>query len=281
VCIRSGATPDTVRYVHGDGHVHLYPQYDTGAFFRRGLGLARRFDAPLLLLLAEADGYDCFRALSADVESPALSGLSFERTAEPSSLRVRDKGRDGPGVFLISGRQLLSRENLEVLVIGLEPGHELYSSRPKERSTEELTRQGLEAGAITVLPWGFGKWLGERGRHVRELARRPENQLDPLFFLGDILARCWPWPAPDRRLAGTRVLPGTDILPLRGFERRLGEYGFRVRGRFHEERPSGSLVTMLRRRLPVEPVGEPDRPLRTIFQQLRYRLRARERRPGA
>ena len=175
-------------------------------------------------------------------------------------------------MFLIAGRQLLSREGIEVLVIALEPEHALYSSPAGGHSAKELVHRGLDAGGIVVLPWGFGKWLGSRGRLVRGLADSVELKSHPLFFLGDILARCWPWPTP-RVFRSQRVLPGTDILPLPGFEARLASYGFRIRGDFSAGAPSGSLLAMLRRRTPIESVGGRDSMLETAGNQVRYRVR--------
>jgi hypothetical protein len=74
-----------------------------------------------------------------------------------------------------------------------------------------------DSGALTVLPWGFGKWWGERGRRVERLV----NELGAnAVFLGDNGSR--PQALGRPRLIetgerqGFRVLPGTDPFPDRG-----------------------------------------------------------------
>ncbi len=104
----------------------------------------------------------------------------------------------------------------------------------------------------------------------------PRNDLrdHPLFFAGDILARCRPWPTP-AAFRQARVLPGTDILPLPGYEERMARYGFRVCGAFDWSTPCRSLMELLRRRLPIETVGSRASLPATLIDQVRYRLRPR------
>lgn len=267
-------------YVYVDGHVHLYPEYDIRAFFRRGLEFARAVEGPLLLLLAESHGCEYFRELRDGDGSGEISSSDFSvlGTSESSSLCVRSENHGDPPVFILSGRQLLSNERIEVLLVGVEPGHPLCSIGPGELSAEELIGRGLDAGAITVLPWGFGKWLGDRGRRVRRLAERADFRRSPLFFLGDVSARCRPWPAPRAFKGPVRVLPGTDILPLRGFEHRLARYGFRIRGRLDPRAPQSFLVQRFREGDPCETFGTRDTLFRTLVNQMRYRMRRRGRR---
>lgn len=261
--------------IYADGHVHLHPEYDPGAFFDAGLDRAREVGSPLILLLTEATGQRCFARMR-DASFPLPPGLGLVSTEEACSLRVPPGSAQDPSLFLVCGRQLLSSERLEVLVAGIDPDDPLHDLAPGAAAAEELVRRGLAAGAITCLPWGFGKWLGARGRLVRSLCEVPEFARHPLFFLGDILARCWPWPAPGKLARGARTLPGTDILPLRGYESRLASYGFRVRAPFDPNEPARSLLESLRRGLPLDTMGARDSTLGTLYDQLRYRLRRAE-----
>ena len=274
---------DSTGKIYVDGHVHIYPEYDLGAFFRRGLQVAAKAGGPLLMLLVESYGHDYFKALtelsrgaatSGRVSSAALPGIEIRPTSEAWSLAIPAACEGDAALFLIAGRQLVSSENLEVLVIGLSPDHPAAAVPAGERSAVELIRGGLDAGAIAVLPWGFGKWLGARGRIVEALCCRDELRDHPLFFAGDILARCRPWPRPGA-VRQARVLPGTDILPLPGYEARLARYGFRVEGPFDWSTPCRSLMELLRRRLPIEIVGSRASLPATLIDQIRYRLRSR------
>lgn len=279
------ATPG---YLYADGHVHLYAEYDQTRFFHCSLRCATSFRAPLLLLLAEPEGHSYFRLLrdhvgerapaatpasSAQPDIAALEGLTLATTSEPCSLTVAAHGSSNPQVFLIAGRQFVSRENLEVLAVGLDPEDELCRTPRQSRDAEELIGRGLEAGAIVILPWGFGKWIGSRGRQAAQLACKTRFGKAPLFFLGDSSARCWPWPTPKPFRGPARVLPGTDVLPLAGFENRLARYGFRLRGEFDQNAPFGSLAELLRRQVPLETFGRRDSLARAILAQLRLRLR--------
>jgi hypothetical protein len=271
----------TAGHIQVDSHVHIYPEYDIGAFIGRGLQVARSAGSPLLLLLAEGYGHHYFSALTrwmtgVDASLPeglsqeTLRGVPIRPTSESWSLAI--PGADSPGLFLISGRQLISSENLEVLVIGLEPGHPATESPARERPARELIRGGLEAGGIAVLPWGFGKWLGKRGAVVKGLCALKEFSGHPFFFVGDILARGWPWPRP-RVFDQVRVLPGTDILPLPGDESRLASYGFRLQGNFDGSTPCGSLMQLLREGRTIETVGSRSSLPAAVAAQFRYRLR--------
>lgn len=260
--------------VYADGHVHIHPGYDVGRLLGRGEKIARSLGAPLVLLLVDDRPRRAFVELR---DARRIGSFELRRTSEPTSLSVvGDAAVDSPCVFLVSGRQLVSVERLEVLVIGLRPDHPLYRTADGACSTADLVGAGLGAGAITVLPWGFGKWLGIRGRCVDEILAQPGIGDDPLFFVGDILARCWPWPRPRSFAGPARVLPGTDMLPLRGFESRLASYGFRLQGELDRDRPAASLIALLRERAPLEPFGRPDGTLRAGIDQLRYRLRGRD-----
>jgi hypothetical protein len=274
-------------HLYADGHVHLYTEYDQARFFHNTLRVACSFRAPLLLLLVEAEGQSYFTLLrdhiaarpqaaapasSVQLDVAAVEGLELAITGEPSSLTITSRGSNNPAVFLIAGRQFVSKENLEVLIVGLDPEDELCSTRRGDRSAEDLIERALRSSAIAILPWGFGKWIGSRGRLVAQLAHRARFGQEPLFFLGDTPARCWPWSTPESFHGSARVLPGTDVLPLPGFENRLASYGFRLQGHFDPEVPFGSLAELLRQRVPLEPFGRRDSLIRAILAQVRLRL---------
>jgi hypothetical protein len=244
---------ETATAVLADAHVHFHACFPRDLFFAsalanfragaRELGLPEA--TPGLLLLAERREerwFDRWReeaALAEQVE-PRPRGWSFAACGERDALEARC-GRDR--LFLLAGRQIEVREGLEVLALAT--GDEL----PDNFSLGDTLEWARERGTVTVLPWGFGKWWGERGRILAELLRRAAPEL---LFLGDSAGRpaAAPDPAPFRAARSRRlhVLPGTDPLPLPRHAVRPGSYGFLCQGPFDPARPAESLRRLLRAR---------------------------------
>jgi hypothetical protein len=292
-----GGDCTAVTSIYADAHVHIHDCFDLDDLFASALERAAELGGPLLLLLAESEGDNYFErcgrlaergpdalaesdsegagraAREMDPAAPPALSLRIRRTAEPRSLVIDRKDGSNAEVYLVTGCQKVSAERIEVLALCLDPADPLRGDPDGVLSTETLVRRVLGAGAVAVLPWGFGKWLGPRGAKVAELARR-ENLCDhPRFFLGDIAHRCWPWPTPKVFHGDIRVLPGTDPLPLSGLEGGLARYGFCVEGGWDPERPVGSLLGAMSGECRIEPVGCRDSSWTTLAQQLRYRMR--------
>jgi hypothetical protein len=256
--------PATPRIL-ADGHVHLHTAAAIPGLLEAALEVSRVNTAPLLLLLADPTGRDGFRELAA-------SGR-LRATGEARSLAFEAARDAAPRGFVVAGRQKVSREGLEVLALALDPADPLNSILDRTLPAEEILNRALAAGAAGVLPWGFGKWTGRRGKLAAELASRTALAAEPLFFLGDVPQRCWPWPTPRAFRAGPRVLAGTDPLPLPGAEATVARYGFTLEGRLDPDRPAASLLALLRQGRPVRAVGRRDGVFATLSQQLRLRLR--------
>lgn len=199
-------------------------------------------------------------------------------TAEDYSLAVTEREASEPVLFIVAGRQFVSREKLEVLALGLSPASPLTPLDDGSESAQAIIERLLEEDAVVVLPWGFGKWTGRRRREVARLATSPALRSHPLFFLGDIAARCWPWRSPSTFASGARIIAGSDILPLPGAESGLARYGFRLAGPLDAARPMATVRSSLRRGDPVEIVGRRQGLVAALRQQIRYRLRAEETR---
>ena len=89
-------------------------------------------------------------------------GYSFAATSEPYSLALINK--DEPLAWIVSGRQIVTRERLEVLTAGAFPA--IADGQPLVEVLQALAA----AGALAIIPWGAGKWLGSRGRLVEKIA---------------------------------------------------------------------------------------------------------------
>ena len=152
----------------------------------------------------------------------------------------------------------------------LDPGDPLCAIEDGTQPAEGLLEGALAAGAAAVLPWGLGKWLGRRGRQVARLARDDRFRAHPLFFLGDIAQRPWPWPEP-ALFAEQRVLPGSDPLAVAGAERRVGRYGFRIDAPFDPGAPTRTLLEALSARTPLHRYGRRESWISTLREQLSWR----------
>jgi hypothetical protein len=235
-----------------DAHVHLHDPRRMVATLdhaRTALCAVTGTDGIGVLLLAERQGTDLFGDLQA-----ILPG-----SGEPEAL-WRDEARS---LLVVAGRQIVSAESLEIL--GLATRRKPEDGRP----AVEIVSALLDDGAVVVLPWGVGKWLGARGRLVDHLlARFGREQV----FLGDNGGRPWFWPMSRRR--GARILAGSDPLPLPGAERAIGRYGFILRTPFDRDRPAASLRGALRSPLAVEPFGRQRRLPGFLAEQAQLRIGA-------
>jgi hypothetical protein len=143
---------------------------------------------------------------------------------------------------VVAGRQLATREGLEVLALGT-------TELPTKRMPlEEAVAWAQDASALPVIPWGFGKWTLGRGKKIREaIAWAEPSQV----FFGDNGGRLRGFPTPallDRAVAhGFRVLPGSDPLPLPGQGTRAGSAGIAVEGEIDFSMPFSSFVSAVAR----------------------------------
>lgn len=239
-----------------DGHVHFYPAYDLGAALGHLIrNLDRIAGAPpgtpvfRLALLAEAGVYRFFDQIRDGNLNVAPAGLTVRPMAESQTLEisVRDQG----AVCLIAGRQVATRERLEVIGIGLD--RLVPDGRPAAETIERIR----EAGGLPLLPWAVGKWLFGRGRLVHQLIDRYAR--DGLS-VGDSALRPTLWPTPRwlhyAQAQALAIIPGTDPLPLPGDEGRMGTYGFTCEGPFDTEKPLAALRTLIATRpASIRPAG--------------------------
>jgi hypothetical protein len=143
--------------------------------------------------------------------------------------RYRDSTNSDQGVIethsgtivVVPGTQAISAEGLEVLSLG----KELPDSDPMTLS--QLVDTVTAFGGIAVVPWGVGKWLGRRGALVTALLRR-SNANDSVLFADNANRPYW-WPYPallkTAQREGLGVITGSDPLPVRGDENRIGSAG--------------------------------------------------------
>jgi hypothetical protein len=213
------------RVLFVDTHVHIYPVFDLDALldsavenFARAahtLGLAAS-PREGMLLLTETVNDHAFEALASGELRPRRWQVAA--TAEPAVLRLTHE-KQAP-LWLVAGRQIATREDLEVLALGT------TARFPDGEPLESSVAAADQSAALTALPWGFGKWWGARGAMIERVMRTPRAR--PLY-LGDNGGRLALSTRPQLLRSGEsfglKVLPGTDPLPFAGQESRVGTFG--------------------------------------------------------
>ena len=228
-----------------DAHVHLHRCFDPAGFldsaranFRaaaRRTALSGRIGC---LWLTDAPEERSFRRLGQGVGNRRIGGWSLSETSEPTSLMAHHES--GDTLLLLAGRQISTRERLEVLALGSQLDF------PSGRSLGDTIADVRESGAIAVIPWGFGKWWFRRSRLLAAtLASSPTRGL----FIGDNAGRPRVIPrSPLFELAASRGiynLPGSDPLPLSWEIRKPGRLGCVLEGPLELSRPAECLIRTL------------------------------------
>lgn len=225
-----------------DTHLHVYPGYDVGATLR---GCAERLTTLAPGAVAAGcltERHDChfFKSLLKSNGQTGEGAFRFEILEGGKSVVFRG-GRGVSPLFLLPGRQIATRERLEILCIGVD------ASIPDGEPAALTIRHVREVGGLAVLTWGVGKWLFGRKRVVGALLDEfsPESLL-----VGDSAMRptFWPTPSPMRAAlrCGYRVLAGTDPQPSEKDGVWAGQYASQLDCVFDPQHPSASLMEGLK-----------------------------------
>lgn len=264
-----------------DGHVHIYDCFDLPLFldaaFQNFAVQANKQKASNsfigILLLTETLGVDRFAGLIAcadardGVENKRIGSWKVERTAESCSLLVRRE--TGEIMILIAGRQIVTAEKLEVLALATDKS--FVDGAP----LQDIIAMVKDSGAIPVLPWGAGKWLGRRAKILKQLINASSDQG---FFLGDSGGRPTFWRRPSLlKLAnevGIRILSGTDPLPLASDASRPGTFGFALSASLSLDQPARDIKHLLgQRQTELKCYGRLQSPYQFFRSQLLIRLK--------
>jgi len=242
-----------------DAHVHLHPCFAPARFFDAALANFRTVatrtgpDTKITgcLMFTESHGVNAFGHLQAHAAGAGtdsegrptnLDSWDISATGEEISLfATRMTANHVDRILLVAGRQLVTRERLEVLALGC--AAELEDGMKLEHAIDAT----VTAGAVPVIPWGFGKWWGRRGAVLTDLLGSTE---EPRFFLGDNSGRAALFPRPplfgEAAVRGVFVLPGSDPLPFASQASRPGRCGLRLPVELDENRPGSSVLAALR-----------------------------------
>ncbi len=260
-----------------DGHVHLHDVFDVATFLSNAAANFREWatrlgwprTVPGCLLLAESHGIDRYTELRQQIPG-GFGRWTFRTTNEECSLIARNRDGD-PALVLIAGRQIVTKERLEVLALGcvrhFDDGEPL----------NDIVASVLACDALCVVPWGFGKWSGRRGAVVRGLL---DSVVADRIFLGDNGGRLGLGLRPRlfkvAETRGVRILPGTDPLPFHSQVRKAGGYGFVLQGFFDERAPAACIKALLGQATPQPRVfGRLENVLRFTRYQIGMQLHKR------
>lgn len=260
-----------------DSHVHFHNLTDVPGLletallaFRRAVG-AQAADGPFsgILVLTEPQNRPTFAALQQGISGRAGAGMgiwSLAATGEKISLQAIRQG--GDTLFLLSGQQIVTRENLEVLSLLAQP------VVADGLGLDETVTEVLRFGGLPVLPWGVGKWLGHRGKIVSDFLA--ENRETPIF-LGDNGGRPAFWTSvPQFRQAKSRgiaILRGSDPLRCSHGRRGAGSYGDLLTCPWDADRPGQSLRNALTAGNAISgEFGRPERPWHFLKDQIAMRI---------
>jgi hypothetical protein len=261
-----------------DAHVHIYDCFNLQNFLNSALknfraaalhcGQTKDFTA--FLFLTETKRENWFQVLS-EYALNASTGVTwtFNFTREKFSLWAQNDV--GQGLFVIAGRQIATHEGLEVLALITDK--QFQEGKPIGETIQTVR----DNGALPVIPWGFGKWMGIRGKILKRTIE-DSNGLD--FFLGDNGGRPLFWPRPSlfkiAESKGIPILPGSDPLPFASESWRPGSLGFLIDAQISREQPAEDLKrVLLDPRTELLAYGSLERPLRFFRNQSRMQLRKR------
>ena len=256
-----------------DGHVHFYSCYDPALFLQSAVTNFAHHGEPgvqKVLCLTESAPDHWFESLFDQPDKEFVDGWRVQATVESNSLQlVRESGEL---LLVIAGHQVVSCDDLEVLTIGV---REKLTDGP---STEVLVRDTLERGGIPVLPWGFGKWLGNRGRIVAQLV----EEFGDALLLGDNGGRLRFGPQPKMleqvTARGQALFSGSDPLPMNGQEHRVGSFGTALASPLDTMQPFASLRDQLQTASDAQPrsgYGMLEAPLAFVQNQFVMQWRKR------
>ncbi len=263
-----------------DTHLHFHTLFDVKTFFN---ALQNNFNIiaakkcltnfQCAVCFTESSGANFFSKLYTNIGSKNfIEGYSLVPCRDENTLVIsNDKGFS---VFLIAGRQIVTRENLEVLAIGMieefEDGVEI----------NEVIQSVISKGLIPILPWGFGKWTGERRRVIEDIVAR--NEFQPLF-LGDNGNRPSFMKLPSifnkGQVKNLHNLQGSDPLPFKKEVKKPGSFGVFLETTLDEDRPFTTLKKdLVENKVKIETYGELESPLRFLRNQVAMQLVKRLRR---
>lgn len=223
-CIRKYGQNGFMKLCAVDPHVHFYKGFSVDraiqSSWRNVKANCKERPAGQCWCLASPPGLSGLELLKAEIYKQR-SNVQFSESQDVDGLTFGILESIEGLIAVVAGTQAISAEGLEVLSLGVE----LPESAPKP--LVHLIEDVKNSGGLPVVPWGAGKWLGNRGKLVSELEQR-SGEGDGWLF-ADNGNRPWWWPFPRQlKRAASRdmaVITGSDPLPITGDEARIASAG--------------------------------------------------------
>ena len=260
-----------------DGHIHIHNCFDLNFLFdsayknfRKAAELfnAEHFEG--VLCLTENFNVDYFSKLKRMVEGNQgqVDSLAwkFYSTNEPNSIRIL-RNQDEL-IYVFAGRQIVTKEKLEVLAIGL------INNIENGKPIDQVLKFVKENNALPIIPWGAGKWIGNRKKIIEELI---SEYRDDSLFLGDNGNRPYLWMKPSifkrAEKLNIRNLQGTDPFPFESEVSKAGSYGLGIEGTIDPQNPFENIKkTVLNLNVPLLHFGKSETTLRFFRNQFLMHL---------
>lgn len=228
-----------------DGHVHLYPVYDLKKAVECGvrnlIDHSKKISSnviPVWLLVERSDA-NFFDQIYQSPEKYENGEVKFKQGNDDLTIVV-EKNKE-PILFVFAGRQLVTKEGLEVLSLISN-----LNIPDRQKSIDEVIQAVTDSGGIPTLNWAPGKWFFNRGKVIaRQIKEKSINEI----FIGETTLRNTLWPEPklvkQARKKGFPIIAGSDPLPFKGEEKGIGSFGFTIEGDFGPEKPAQSLRDLM------------------------------------
>lgn len=230
----------------------------------------------LVMLLCDDAGSDVFPGLRERARAGTIdAGWTLEIRGEEDAVIARKVGRRD--MHICAGRQIRTTDGLEVLAVCTD------QELPDGRCLSETLGLVRATHGIPVIPWGFGKWLGRRGRIVSELFN---DHSGALLLAGDNGGRPKGFPEPRHlkrvRQVGMPILAGSDPLPFPGEEKQAASYGSHTFGVFDADNACASVRKILHDQdCQLDTFGHLEQPLRFIRNQVGMQIQKYRENNGA
>ncbi len=234
-----------------DSHIHIYDCYNLEQFFQKALQNFDRLAPPApepgmptakILMLTEGKQLDFFSHFKESGHLPGSSQYRFLPAGDALALTTADD--DSPLCYLLPGRQIVTRENLEVLLLA--SSLKIEDRLPIQTVLETIAKNN----DIAALAWGVAKWLFKRGNIINNLVDQHETGSEySNLLIGDNSGRPIFWPAPKSfKKAAQKQIPiinGSDPLPFPPEISKPGTYGFTTQAPFDPQKPNHSIKELL------------------------------------
>ena len=221
-----------------DTHIHLYSCFNINQALDTLRTNLSHLDNQAVCIAFLAERADCNFFSGIQKKTISTSPPTFKTHCMDNALLIQQDKH--PDLYLLPGRQIIARENIEILALTVDL--DIEDGLPAQEIIDLIRQQD----GLPVLSWAPGKWFFKRKKIVNKLlaSNKPGTLL-----LGDTTLRptCWlrPFLMKKAMAKGFTVICGSDPLPFAGEEKVLGQYGTILDCPFDKQNPAKSIRSFL------------------------------------